>query len=290
MELASHRGGPVKYVNLGCGNRYHTAWINFDIVASGPEVIAHDLRHGIPLPSDTCDVVYHSHVLEHLRRAEALSFMSECCRVLKPGGVLRVAVPDLEQICRAYLEKLEAAVSRPEETCDDYDWMMLELYDQTVREKPGGEMRAFLARSPLPSEPFVYGRIGEEARAIAAPAQQHSPAAKSGWARVRNSIGYRFGALMDRFAKKTVRLTRGKQAEHALGIGLFRLAGEGHQWMYDRFSLARLMRDVGLQNPVRKSAAESQIANWCSFNLDTLSDGTVIKPDSLFMEAIKPGR
>ncbi|MDX6559895.1 MAG: hypothetical protein QOF72_2944 [Blastocatellia bacterium] len=276
------------YVNLGCGSRYHPAWINYDISASGPEIIAHDLRYGIPLPGGNCDVVYHSHVLEHLRRAEALRFMRECFRVLKPGGILRVAVPDLEQICLRYLEKLESVLAHQANSVDDYDWMMLELYDQTVREQPGGEMRAFLGHRPLRNESFVYERIGEEARTIIDHKEQKSLPAKRDWARLENALRYRIRSLLDSLAKQALTLTRGEQSRRALEIGTFRLAGEVHQWMYDRFSLSRLMTVVGFKDPVQKSATESQIAGWASFNLDTLADGTVVKPDSLFMEAVKP--
>jgi hypothetical protein len=45
------------------------------------------------------------------------------------------------------------------------------------------------------------------------------------------------------------------------------------------------MLSAGFQDPIQKGAAQSQISNWSSFNLDTLADGTVVKPDSLFMEA-----
>src|SRR5689334_16365456 len=129
-----------KMVNLGCGSRYHADWINIDIVAHSPAVIAHDLRHGIPLADASCDVVYHSNILEHVRRRDALPVMRECFRVLKPGGILRVATPDLERICGLYLEKFKAAQRGEVPAIPDYDWMLLEMYDQTVREKSGGGM------------------------------------------------------------------------------------------------------------------------------------------------------
>src|SRR6185436_2450514 len=85
-------------------------------------------------------------------------------RVLSPGGILRVATPDLEQICRLYLSKLGEAAAGMAQA--DYDWMMLELYDQAVRERVGGNMLAYLAQTPLPNEDFVFGRIGEEGRSL----------------------------------------------------------------------------------------------------------------------------
>jgi hypothetical protein len=59
--------------------------------------------------------------------------------------------------------------------------------------------------------------------------------------------------------------------------------------MYDRHSLARLLRTTGFRDPQLQDANTSRIPNWTSFHLDTLPDGQVIKPDLFFMEAIKPG-
>src|SRR5688500_5234468 len=88
------------YVNLGCGQRYHTDWTNIDVAPQGPGILKHDLSRNIPLPNESCAVVYHSAVLEHMRRSDALRFLKECWRILSPGGILRVAVPDLEKLCR----------------------------------------------------------------------------------------------------------------------------------------------------------------------------------------------
>src|SRR5258707_6927451 len=154
----------MKYLNLGCGSRYHAHWINIDIDPSGEGVIKHDLSQGIPLADASCDAVYHSHSLEHLRQPAALEFMRECYRVMKRGAVVRVAVPDLELICRVYLEKLEQALKHDWDHADDYDWIILELLDQTVREQSGGGMVGYLSRSRIPNEEFVYDRIGEEGR------------------------------------------------------------------------------------------------------------------------------
>src|SRR5262249_43245401 len=120
--------------NLGCGQRYHPDWVNMDLVSSGMGVIAPDLGQGIPLPDSSCEVVYHSHVLEHIRRPEVMAFMKGCHRILKPGGIVRIAVPDLERICRLYLEKLEQALAGDVRSAHDYRWLLLELYDQAVRE------------------------------------------------------------------------------------------------------------------------------------------------------------
>jgi len=71
------------------------------------EVLVHDLKKGIPAPDGTADAIYHSHVLEHMDRDAVPAFFAEIRRVLKPGGVQRIAVPDLERYAREYLESLE---------------------------------------------------------------------------------------------------------------------------------------------------------------------------------------
>ena len=257
----------MKYLNLGCGNHYHPDWLNIDLVSTGPGVMAHDLSKGIPLPAASCDVVYHSHVLEHIPPAQAPGFMRECARVLKPGGILRVAVPDLETICRLYLEKLEGALGGNAASAHDYEWMVIEMYDQAVREHWQSRMWAHFQTSPLPNEAFVRSRIGRFAEPPPKVIARNPLRAMAKW-------------LVDRISWwKPVR---------AQMIGRFRLSGVIHQWMYDRYSLGQLMIKAGFENPTRQSATSSLIQNWENFHLDTLKEGAVYKPDSLFMEAVRP--
>ena len=99
----------MQMVNVGCGRHFHRDWVNLDLVSGVPGVMRHDLRRGLPFDKAACDVIYHSHLLEHLTDKNARSFLSDCFRVLKPGGILRVVVPDLEGISRAYLASLKQA-------------------------------------------------------------------------------------------------------------------------------------------------------------------------------------
>ncbi len=278
------------YVNLGCGTRHHPGWTNIDIVSSGPGVVQHDLSQGIPLPDASCEVVYHAAVLEHMRQEEAGRFMRECCRVLKPGGIVRVGVPDLERLCQLYLARHRAACEGDAAAAHDYDWILLELYDQTVREQSGGRMLDYLRQNPLPNEAFVYERIGEEGRqlvdALRNPTGGGTQASLAGQgiaARLRRQPG----AWLALLKRGSLRLLLGPDGMRALAIGRFRLSGEVHHWMYDRYSLGRLLAAAGFRNPVVQDAASSQIPDWTSYHLDTLPDGRAIKPDLLFMEATK---
>ena len=72
-----------------------------------------------------------------------------------------------------------------------------------------------------------------------------------------------------------------------LAVARFRSSGEIHQWMYDRYSLKGLFEKAGFTDVNRVGPTESRIPDWTSYNLDTDSDGTVYKPDSLYLEATK---
>jgi SAM-dependent methyltransferase len=277
-------------VNLGCGARFDPSWINIDMRATGEGVIAHDLSKGIPLPDASCEVVYHSHVLEHIPRDKAADFLKECYRVLAPGGILRVAVPDLERICRTYLEKLELALAGDKAAANDYDWIVLELYDQAVRNKSGGGMRDYIAAPELKNPDFILERIGEEGegliRALRATASDSAPAPRrSFFTRLRNVPN----RLRQLYGRVVTRVVLGKKNAAALDAGLMRLSGEVHQWMYDRYSLGVLLESAGFQDARKMGAGESRISGWSSLNLDTNSSGQPVKPDSLYMEAVKPG-
>jgi predicted SAM-dependent methyltransferase len=123
----------VNKLNLGCGP-YNTpkGWINLDgswnarlskypvlrfilralgvLLAQAhdtpwpSDVFVHDLRKPLPFQDDSMDVVYSSHTLEHLHLEEAKRLLTQCFRVLRPGGVLRICVPDLRVAVQEYTE------------------------------------------------------------------------------------------------------------------------------------------------------------------------------------------
>lgn len=94
-------GGAV-YLNLGCGEITHPAFVNVDaLVARHIHYIRRidDLR---PFRDNSVDLIYASHCLEHFGHREIDRVVAEWQRVLKPGGVLRVGVPDFDQLLAMY--------------------------------------------------------------------------------------------------------------------------------------------------------------------------------------------
>jgi SAM-dependent methyltransferase len=147
-------------LNLACGTRTDWTWNNLDfspyatlrrhpLLASvmyavgllsdqrlerletiDPGIIRWNLARGIPFEDASFDLVYHSHFLEHLDRLVAVRHLRECQRVLKPGGILRIVVPDLEAIVRKYCETMEEP--------DAHEHAIKQLFDQMVRTESTG--------------------------------------------------------------------------------------------------------------------------------------------------------
>jgi len=259
-----------RFLNLGCGSHRHPEWLNADLVPSGPDVLAVDLRQPLPFSAGSFAAVYSSHVLEHLTPGEARGVLAEMFRVTRPGGVIRVVVPDLEGIARQYLATLDEVDATGSSTARwKHRWMIVELLDQMVRTTSGGAMGRWWSCDPVPVLDFILGRVGAEAsRAIAAGREARSAA---GAAAIAESDIFLTRPVSDR------RLLR------------FLSSGERHKWMYDRVSLAEALEAAGFVEPRRMSAVTSRIEGFAGYGLDADQGGTVRKPDSLFMEAVVPG-
>lgn len=274
----------MRLLNVGCGGALHPDWTNLDTAPVSPEVIAHDLRLRFPFANGTFDAVYGSHVLEHFEQDAAEKLLQDCFRIMRPGGIIRVVVPDLEAIIRLYVAALEAALSGDAEAEMRYDWLMLELYDQTVRKVSGGNMAAYLAEDVGRKRThFVSERVGYEgAQSMANQGPGFSTTSRA-FRRLRsmaNSIR-RTAAIASAF------VFLGPRGAAALRVGLFREAGEVHLWMYDRFSMARALSRAGFTSIQRRNAGESEIPGFIGYQLEIV-DGRERKPDSLYMEARKP--
>jgi predicted SAM-dependent methyltransferase len=90
-------------LHLGSGLSPLPGWVNVDLLGN-PVELAWDLRAALPLPDGAAAAVFHEHLLEHLPLEAGLSLLRECHRLLAPGGVLRVGVPDAGAYLRAYAD------------------------------------------------------------------------------------------------------------------------------------------------------------------------------------------
>ena len=116
------------YIQYGCGLSCPDGWVNFDASPTlrlqqlpvlgrffrrGTTVFPANARYGdivkgLPVPDNSADGIFASHVLEHLSLADFRLALCNTFRLLKPGGIFRLIVPDLEARARIYLQRLES--------------------------------------------------------------------------------------------------------------------------------------------------------------------------------------
>jgi SAM-dependent methyltransferase len=264
-----------KLLNLACGDQAHPEWTNVELWphsirydapllgwffrrldakrthldSCGVPVRFADLRDGIPYPGESFDVVYHSNFLEHLDRAGAERLLRECRRVLRPGGLLRVVVPDLELQARAYLAALDEARAGQPGAADRHRWALVELYDQVTRRTTGGEMQAWMDAG-WPWEPTgaptPISRPGHETP---------SPKTRFKWALIGEPTPERTGEL--------------------------------HRSAWDSQLLAGALVEAGFHGPVFLTPEESGIPGWERYRLDSGPAGRPRHFDCLYAEAVR---
>ena len=132
-----------EYIQFGCGLCAPPTWRNFDagpafwleknlpflkkaLVRKGfpdypPNIEYGDVISGLPVEERSAQAVYCSHVLEHLALNEFRVTLSHVFSYLKPGGVFRLVVPDLEHYAKLYLASDRAAMRRSR-SCGRHTW------------------------------------------------------------------------------------------------------------------------------------------------------------------------
>ncbi|MBL8189853.1 MAG: methyltransferase domain-containing protein [Acidobacteria bacterium] len=90
-------------VNVACGPQILPDFVNLDLVPCHRDVLGWDCRWSLPMADETVAGIRAEQFVEHLEPREELpAFLKDCLRVLQPGGILRVIVPDAERYLQAY--------------------------------------------------------------------------------------------------------------------------------------------------------------------------------------------
>jgi predicted SAM-dependent methyltransferase len=92
----------LRRLHWGCGNSARPGWINSDCRAIAGVNLPSDIRIGLPLESDCIDYAVSVHALQEIPYPQLIAVLQELRRVLKPDGVLRLCLPDLDKAMQAY--------------------------------------------------------------------------------------------------------------------------------------------------------------------------------------------
>jgi len=100
VEQLLSLGQPIR-LDIGAGDLDRPGWVTLDITDNCD--LFWDLRNGIPFPSNSIEMVYSSHLFEHMDYPSGQSLLAEVHRVLAPGGTVSVCVPNARLYIDAYL-------------------------------------------------------------------------------------------------------------------------------------------------------------------------------------------
>jgi len=100
QTVVDYLRGPTPHkLEIGAGPNGKPGWLATDLNAyvapNGTRIVALDATKPFPIPADCFDFIFTEHMIEHVSFDDGLNMLSECYRILKPHGVLRVVTPSL---------------------------------------------------------------------------------------------------------------------------------------------------------------------------------------------------
>ena len=107
--VASHG---VRKLHLGAGPQTLPGWLGTDLEPQGSAVVRLDATRRFPIGDGVFDYVYSEHMIEHVPWQAGRAMLQECRRILRPGGRIRVATPDLAVLLALYRDARDAAADR----------------------------------------------------------------------------------------------------------------------------------------------------------------------------------
>jgi len=91
-----------KRLQIGAGPTLLEGWLSTDIAPRSESVVFLDATKPFPFDDGVFDYIYSEHMIEHISWDDGLFMLRECRRILKPGGTVRIATPDLEVLLGLY--------------------------------------------------------------------------------------------------------------------------------------------------------------------------------------------
>ena len=267
------------YANFGCGPIYSDlGFDNYDYYDIPGKINKIDLTRPLNIPTESYDM-YTSHSLEHLSYNNAIGFLRNH-RILKPQGIVRIVVPDLELLVKEYILKLESArISNLKKEKNlkiktSLQFIVDLILDDLTKEDNQGikrqrlksgyydseyvkEISSFLNKEDLATQKKVLSRSKLVLRKIKTLINS------------KNKLNILKEKIFSPFLKDP------------------RKNGYAHKWMWDEMQLFYVLKDIGFISVKRHNFNSSEIRDWHKFKLDLNHENGPLHPLSLYIEASK---
>ena len=259
------------FLNLACGDVYvkNSNWVNLDYYSNNSFVRTTDLLSRFPLKDNTITAIYCSHFFEHIPLNKVNFFLSECYRVLKIGGSIRIVTPDFLEMCNSYLKYVG-------KNKDYSQFLITEILDQLVRKTRGGNLQnlysKYLDENNKKMMRFVYKRNGKILfKKIKYKKQNY-------FLKVKNKFFSTYIYIISflyPFSFKNQNIS-------------FAGVGENHQWLWDYYQLRYQLEKNNFLSVKKMSFKKTNIKEFPVDYLDSNIDGKPRKGIcSLYVEAKK---
>ena len=266
----------MKFLNIGCGNIFIDSdnWVNIDQLPFDKRVKKVSLEKNLPFPDNAFDVVYSSHVFEHILPHHLPKVLTECNRILRKGGMIRIVVPDFQEMVESYLELKHL------DQIERASFIKHEILDQCVRHYSGGRLLNWYEKAGTDSslKNFIAMRNGHFLTDVLAHVKSSKRLSGINFKRIQRGILRRY------FLMLVLMMPRSYKSNL---VSLAHL-GELHKWIYDFDDLSFLLKKSGFGKIQRVSAKKTRIENFPLEPLDLTRWGQIRKgKESMFIEAVR---
>jgi len=268
----------MKYLNLACGSIVMDSneWVNCDFSPLNRQIKQANLLEELPFQSDSFDLIYSSHFIEHLSLDNLKNLLTECNRILKKNGKIRLVLPDFENIVKEYIFNLN------NERILLSQFNIVELIDQCTRKFSGGQLSLWRSKASgnLELSEYIKKRTG------LSPHRQSDQVGKFTLNRIKRATPKKlYNKIQFVIIFKLMQLfPKWVKSNHFS----FVKTGEQHLWMHDFNSIANFLHESGFGLVKKMNAYTSNIPNFPLYPLDLTEEKMANKGESsMYIEAQK---
>ena len=265
----------MRYLNLACGDHFIVSeiWENCDFAPQSKLVRQVDLLKKLPYKNSTFDIVYCSHFIEHIHLDQVLEFITECKRVLKPNGLIRLVLPDFENIAREYINNIDSS------NFEFAEFNVVEMIDQCVRSESGGSLSQWYSKASKDPKlnSYINSRTGHESK-------HRGLAGSLILKRLKRVTFYK---LKYKIELKVIYLLISLLPKWFRYNHISKTAtGERHLWVHDFNSISKFLRLSGFSDIQKVNAHKCAEPDFPIYPLDINSEGLPRKgSESMYIEA-----
>ena len=246
----------IKRLHFGYNDITPDGWLNIDVVKKQDNVYNYNPNFGLPFLDESFDIIYVRDILERISESRSKNFLIDCLRTLNPGGVIRIAIKDLEGLCKNYLNEAEKLKNSDSSDELRLNFAKIELLDNLTLEGKAGKIEKFVKENFDKEKQYIIDRIGKDSAN-----------------NIKNSntqIAYANETALPAINSDEI-------------ISLNKYCN-----LFDFYGLKKILKDVGFKEITKKAYNESFSEDYLNYNIDSDDEGKIKHPDEIFIEARKP--